>query len=1580
MSKVSRNFVAGRMNKVVDERLLPEGEYIDALNIRMGSTENSEIGVIENTIGNKPLTTLVGADNVPLSPEAICIGAIEDSANNKIYWFVHDPSFPSAATGVCDLIVSYDIVTQTLTYHVVSVDDGDGVKSTLNFNKQYLITGVNIVEGRLLFFTDDYNPPRVVNVNKNYGLPVMLVDPPILYEELLVIKKPPVEAPVVVPFATSGQENYMDTRFISFAYRYRYADGEYSATSQWSDISFIPSKFEFSINSMLNEGMSNSCNSANVTYNSGGQLVVGIDLLFKQSANNIIKIIEKIDKAQLGVADNTPYTFTFDSSKIFTILPDAELLRLYDNVPLTAKAQTIMGNRLMYGNYVEGYDLLDAQDSPVMFEYTTKLISEDIGIEEIPTSTSQGAYFINGAVNIADSIVSMDLSGIDLVEGGSVTLSYTFKHSAFSGNTPYPADTTDEIEIDFLFILPTSYSSVFDLATSPEFKAAIGTSLPLGNIKPVYSAVPGAETSCDGNTSTDGLNCAIPNNLNTLTKITSGINASGDAIGIITSPGSSQIGFQLPAMKFVDNVAAPTFSVYEYYEVIFSNAEWQAVASPRSLHSNRDYEVGIVYMDEFGRSSTALVSPYNTIHVPCANSAKKNSIQVTIPPQQVAPYWAKRYKLVVKPSAEFYETVYSNIFFKDPDTGEVWFYLEGENSRKVETGDRLIVKSDSKGATRSCVYATVLEKAAKPSAFITTGNGIDALGGTYMKINPSNFSAEEDENSTISPGMLSVTAPSGGNYAKLDYPVNIEDPGVPGTYIDYDIPAGSRIYIKADWDRPGNPKGDDKACEHRGYLLEKTYTASSDYANFEDWFNGDNIQLTLNTGTSKDNNTELGYIQANGVLTTFLFYICYLQFYRDPSNNKLVLQFGTGKSCTFIKRAYKNYNLSVTITVYRADNNFIFETEPTDSKPDVFFENNLSFAIDDLGQHQGNVQNQNIGGGLPAIVDTGFFNCFAFGNGVESYKVRDSIVGKYFTIGERVNTVSAQNYKRADRFSDITYSGIYNPETNVNKLNEFNLGLLNYKNLEASFGPVYMMDGRETDVLVLQEDKISYVLSGKNLLSDAAAGGAIASIPDVLGTQIARTEKYGISYNPESYTQWGQMRYFTDTKRGAVLMLVGNSSSQDQLVVISEAGMRSWFRDEFNKSFNTQKIGGYDPYMNEYVLHTNNTKIPWTSPCTPCGVSQSLTLPPFEGVDIGTYEYCVNVGPYLGDTTISWTVPPGQDVEFNIDVLCNGTTYSSGFTDTDGSLSFFKNSVSEETITIVITYKAEMSINITQGCPEKIPMTIVEVVLTNNGDAGDTSHIQYRYIYGATVGALQTVPVTFLSGSQPVVSRYNAVSGFVGGAAFPPEGSTFRMYSSQFPADDYVFDPLSDKFKYAITNTYYPNTPVGIQDLLSAATLATPIFGASPTYYGEFNISPQEVYLYLIWDFRDSVPAQLCYEPSANPSAKKDICCDCEPCEDACIRVSVFNPSSDGEAEVLFPFGNIGCGGEDAIFSVSIGALETWEGCITNVGAVDLWTIIQGTPQITTVGCGCDSLLSLDFAIREGEYIPGHSLRMDIYV
>jgi len=1569
MSKLSRNFIAGRMNKVVDERLLPDGEYIDAMNIRMGSTEQSEIGVIENTKGNLPLTQLAPINSSQLSTQARTIGAIQDSANNLIYWFVHDPAYiESGQTGICDLIVSYNILTQILVYHVVSIWDAvinDGT-TILNFNPDYLITGVNIIED-LLFFTDDYNQPRVINVKRNYLKPLTNNSPdPFTNEELMVIKKPPIQSPTVEPFAASGQENYLDTRFISFAYRYRYIDGEYSATSQWSDVSFIPKSFEFAVSSMLNEGMTNSCNSAKVTYNSGSPLVVGVDLLFKQSANNIIKIIEKIDKNNVGLSDNTDYTFVFDSSKIFTILPESELLRLYDNVPLKAKAQTIMGNRLMYGNYVEGYDLIDSNGNNLKLEYSAKLITNDIELYSLTDSQEIGNYSIDGSQSIADAVTYVDFNGITLNEGAALTMLVSFEHAAFSGGT-LPAQT-QLITFEFIFILPNSYTSVYQMATSSEFQAAIGTSLPIGNIKPVYSPVPGSPTSCDGITLTDEFNCSIPASLGTLLKDASGITAAGQAIGILTTPSSTEIGFQLPAMKFVDNHTAPTNTVYEYYQITSTIATFQDIASPKSLHSNRDYEIGIVYMDEFNRASTALVSPYNTVHVPCGYSASQNSIQVTIPPTQIAPYWAKRYKFVIKPSAEYYETIYSQIYFKDPDTNETWFYLEGENIRKVETGDRLIVKADTSGPTQSCAYATVLEKAVKTANFIIPTSGIAVLGGTYMKINPSEFSVVEDPNSYVNLGIGETYAPPGpfsgpGNYAVLPYPVNIFKGAGFDTlnplweYEDFTVPAGSKVVVKFKWNRAGKPGGG--YCDHKGYVLEKTYTVSNNYDNFQDWFTGDNINLTLNSGTSIDG-TSLSFISSVGVLSTFSNSVNYLQFDYDPVTNKRILQFGTGESCLgsiINQKNWMRYYVTVLITVFRANGQLIFETEATDALPDVFFENNLSFEITNNSgnlNHAGNVQNQDIATSTPAIVDTGFFNCFTFGNGVESYKVRDSIIGRYFTLGERVNTVSEQSYKMSDRFADITYSGIYNAETNVNKLNEFNLGLFDYKKLEASFGDIYILDGRQTDVLVLQEDKISYVLAGKNLLSDSAAGGAITSVPEVLGTQIARVEKYGISFNPESYVHWGYNRYFTDTKRGVVINIIGDSMQQDALSVVSDIGMRTWFRDEFNKSYNTQKLGGYDPYMNEYVLSTNNIKIPTQNENIPCGTTQVFS---FDTPDQANtiYYFIVDLGQYVGDVTININNFVGTSFQL-FAVYASGVAVNTSISG-NTSATFTKGYVADNLVYIQLIYSAAFSCEFIVNCPDAALINVVQVVLANNADVGDTTHVQYRYIDGVYTSPLQSTPITLLSGTTPpVVSFYNIISGYEGASNMPPSGSTVRIQSSQITPDTFVFNPTNDKFRYLRSSTLYPNTTTGINSLIVAASLATPISGSGTTWYADAVISGAGNYIYLIWDFRDAVPVNLCYTDSETISPQKEVCCNCLSCGDRedCLTVNVYNPSLEDTAIVNFPNGDNNCGGESSSFEISVNQEEGETLCINNVTTgVPLWVIIQGNPIVTVTNCGC---------------------------
>ena len=77
-------------------------------------------------------------------------------------------------------------------------------------------------------------------------------------------------------------------------------------------------------------------------------------------------------------------------------------------------------------------------------------------------------------------------------------------------------------------------------------------------------------------------------------------------------------------------------------------------------------------------------------------------------------------------------------------------------------------------------------------------------------------------------------------------------------------------------------------------------------------------------------------------------------------------------------------------------------------------------------------------------------DCYSFGNGVESFKILDRLATRSVVIGQRALAESNQDFKEADRFASVTYSGRYGFSSGVNNLNEFNLGLVNFQDVETS--------------------------------------------------------------------------------------------------------------------------------------------------------------------------------------------------------------------------------------------------------------------------------------------------------------------------------------------------------------------------------------------------------------------------------------------------------------------------------------------------------------------------------------------------
>ena len=74
MPEIKNTFLSGKMNKDLDERLIPKGEYRDALNLDLSTSESDDVGALQNAYGNTVQST-IGS----YITGAKCVGSITDS-------------------------------------------------------------------------------------------------------------------------------------------------------------------------------------------------------------------------------------------------------------------------------------------------------------------------------------------------------------------------------------------------------------------------------------------------------------------------------------------------------------------------------------------------------------------------------------------------------------------------------------------------------------------------------------------------------------------------------------------------------------------------------------------------------------------------------------------------------------------------------------------------------------------------------------------------------------------------------------------------------------------------------------------------------------------------------------------------------------------------------------------------------------------------------------------------------------------------------------------------------------------------------------------------------------------------------------------------------------------------------------------------------------------------------------------------------------------------------------------------------------------------------------------------------------
>tara|TARA_Y100000361_G_scaffold86862_1_gene77178 strand:+ start:9715 stop:13521 length:3807 start_codon:yes stop_codon:yes gene_type:complete len=466
MPEIKTNFLKGKMNQDLDERLIPKGEYREAQNLALSESEDSDAGALETFYGNvaKNINSnfkdysgnLLWATTTP----TFVIGYCNDIKNKRIFYFVTSFTegsdtenirlMPRALGAGANLtggtafntnprtgaspsldqcaIIMYDIETNNTTVLVYG--------PWLNFTTKKQITGTAVIDD-LLFWTDDYNPPRRINVDKALNNPTSRPQYYTCEEQVSLAKYAPYTPIRLVNkngyWADSNTANadaagdkrdtnikseYMKDKFLRFSYRYRFEDGEYSTMAPFTQVVFEPlnasviSNTENTANSTGAGGttaeptvdvskhsifrkttvdiMQNSINKVvlripmpnlderndSADYSAGGYAnsydIDAVDILIKESDGLAIRVVKTIKLAEVPDADFEEYTikpnssattydrqalkYIYQSEEPYKVLPEDQLTRVYDQVPLRAKSLEIVGNRVVFGNYLENYN------------------------------------------------------------------------------------------------------------------------------------------------------------------------------------------------------------------------------------------------------------------------------------------------------------------------------------------------------------------------------------------------------------------------------------------------------------------------------------------------------------------------------------------------------------------------------------------------------------------------------------------------------------------------------------------------------------------------------------------------------------------------------------------------------------------------------------------------------------------------------------------------------------------------------------------------------------------------------------------------------------------------------------------------------------------------------------------------------------------------------------------------------------------------------------------------------------------------------------------------------------------------
>lgn len=623
------------------------------------------------------------------------------------------------------------------------------------------------------------------------------------------------------------------------------------------------------------------------------------------------------------------------------------------------------------------------------------------------------------------------------------------------------------------------------------------------------------------------------------------------------------------------------------FEVFNKKTAFSELKQNRTAVSLFSYKVAAIFLNDYNISTTCLL-PTNQlkseIEIKFEDRLSVNQLQVKFDPSFKAPAFASKLKFAVKTEKLNYEIIYTT---NGKRVGKyTYLQLTNDNVSRVKKGDVLILIDDA----QTEYHEIEVEEVAPYGA----AQGLD-VSSLYMKIRDENKVINLQPNgTTISKSYQQHNTGEVGEYEEFVW-------GIDFVYGSSDT---RRFDATSGYSGTGGPNNWYFASRNnRGRLLKSDYGAIKE---------GDvlKVDITFEYMWKKAGGTYatsgLGNINLSKEIYASKDYLNIFHFLQNEYDEPLITVAEEGNTVWFFtNHLFPNYVKDSGIPAYNWSPNDggsnasqALAVKPTTNisllrgvKPIVF--RSKQIALDDDGNDENGIyyetnkiykiENGEI---VPDYYDNSkpvfninFYNGYSWGNGIESYKIRDEFNGKSLHYNFRPNAYDIKGYKAIRKANDITTSNLYNYELKLNQLSIFNPSFLNWKTLPAKYGPIKRILSSDNNMTVYCVNKVMLVMYEKSVLMDLTGNENVATSNEVLGAVIVIDYECGVGNNPESIVSLGNAHLFVDPIRKRLYSKQGREIQE-----LNQTGTGCFH--EFVKLFTNHKtfLGSFDDARGEYLI------------------------------------------------------------------------------------------------------------------------------------------------------------------------------------------------------------------------------------------------------------------------------------------------------------------------------------------------------------------------------------------------------------